>query len=438
MGTEERLDECRLCWIYSYYPIIKANKEAYIKGMPCMYYQYRSFDNFWKIIDSDVLWARNIRFSNDKQEQRQGQKLVFKNGQVETEDDYYMICFSDNSDSLSQWRAYAGKGGVAIGFDFKSLEKYSLISEEKLESADGDASQTVLVRPCKVLYLDQTGKDKNRVDIINELLIDATCKPDSESHIPNTSVIPYIKNIGFIEESEWRIVINKDMNVIEDDMKKYIRYDEGETKNIPNRRPYIVLAAGIKEYDKKTAVVRLQLAKRTLYKQLITNVEDSVGKDKVIECRLNGNADMCFGCTQVLDMKIDVGEASKRFCRKGPNEIKCCGRFEGQVSAYSSLCQQIVISQGEGQADMFEKIYAIVSEFNAKLKKKASAEDYEKKRVKVWCEGHLPIREIVIGPCDRQEEMSESIKHYLKNSEKYWLRDVEVKKSNIPYRQPIE
>lgn len=52
--------------------------------------------------------------------------------------------------------------------------------------------------------------------------------------------------------------------------------------------------------------------------------------------------------------------------------------------------------------------------------------------VKIWCDGHLPIRQIIVGPSRDAEYMANSIREYIKT--KYWMNDIEVKLSGIPLR----
>jgi hypothetical protein len=51
--------------------------------------------------------------------------------------------------------------------------------------------------------------------------------------------------------------------------------------------------------------------------------------------------------------------------------------------------------------------------------------------VRVFCDGHLPIRSIKIAPMVDQSRVMEQVKSFCRS--KYWLRDVEVSTSNIPY-----
>lgn len=57
------------------------------------------------------------------------------------------------------------------------------------------------------------------------------------------------------------------------------------------------------------------------------------------------------------------------------------------------------------------------------------------KDVKIWCEGHLPVRSITVGNLRNKEVVSESIRHYC--SQHYWLQSVDVRKSGIPFRSTL-
>lgn len=52
--------------------------------------------------------------------------------------------------------------------------------------------------------------------------------------------------------------------------------------------------------------------------------------------------------------------------------------------------------------------------------------------VKIWCDGHMPIRRIIIGPSRDAELMKASIEEYIKT--RYWMKDIKVDISNIPLR----
>jgi len=52
-------------------------------------------------------------------------------------------------------------------------------------------------------------------------------------------------------------------------------------------------------------------------------------------------------------------------------------------------------------------------------------------KVRIYCEGHLPIRKITIAPMPDQNRIKEQVKRFCDS--KYWLEDVEVTVSNTPY-----
>lgn len=67
------------------------------------------------------------------------------------------------------------------------------------------------------------------------------------------------------------------------------------------------------------------------------------------------------------------------------------------------------------------------------------AEEYAKKEklykpVQVFCKGKLPIEEITVAPTYDRERKAEQIKRFCMS--KYWLKNVKVKVSKIPYIQP--
>lgn len=89
---------------------------------------------------------------------------------------------------------------------------------------------------------------------------------------------------------------------------------------------------------------------------------------------------------------------------------------------------QIVICSAEDreQQKIFEKIEMAITDASCLEKDKI---------IKIWCEGHLPIRSIRVSPCIDQEQVFNSIKHYCLHKA-YWMKYVDVYKSSIPYRRP--
>ena len=119
------------------YAVSISNDSAAIFDSFKILYHYTDLNGLIGIVQNQALWATNVQFLNDKNEQKYGIELVkeiaesIKNNQNEkvieliinhVEDraklDDYITCFSKNGDLLGQWRAYANNGsGVSIGFN---------------------------------------------------------------------------------------------------------------------------------------------------------------------------------------------------------------------------------------------------------------------------------------------------------------------------------
>ena len=90
----------------------------------------------------------------------------------------------------------------------------------------------------------------------------------------------------------------------------------------------------------------------------------------------------------------------------------------------------IRIPQGNNQEAIYYKIEQEVSKYN---KKQHLEGDY---KIRIYCEGHLPIRSIMVAPTYDRQRTAEKIKRYCWSN--YWLRGVDVTFSNIPYIPPSE
>ena len=85
----------------------------------------------------------------------------------------------------------------------------------------------------------------------------------------------------------------------------------------------------------------------------------------------------------------------------------------------------IIIPQGHNQ----EKIYEIVEET---IKKLGQERKIDKRALpKVICQGHLPITKITLAPTHDRKTQRKMLEIYCKS--KYWLRNVEICESRIPY-----
>lgn len=90
----------------------------------------------------------------------------------------------------------------------------------------------------------------------------------------------------------------------------------------------------------------------------------------------------------------------------------------------------IVIPEGNNQEQIFNEVNEIVNKFNKD--EFLDKESY----VRVYCAGHLPIKKIMLAPTYDRERLMEKVKRFCQS--KYWLRNVEVVYSEIPYIPPSE
>jgi hypothetical protein len=75
-----------------------------------------------------------------------------------------------------------------------------------------------------------------------------------------------------------------------------------------------------------------------------------------------------------------------------------------------------------------EQLY---KDINGQIEQQQQQEDYLYDSLYVLCDGHLPVREIVVSPSHNQVLIVDQINEFCKS--KYWLSKVEVKGSEIPY-----
>jgi hypothetical protein len=201
-------------------------------------YHYTSADGLLGIIESASLWATDIRFLNDSAEftfardillgelRKRADRLRHERARkiVRRELDHlarwtalaYVVSFSERGNALSQWRAYAPRDGVAIGFHRRALRAIDGFVLEKCCYADeyggaaGRRNLHTLVGHIEdmirwVSRLTQQEQRKTQT---------AAQRRDAEaSHaflIPHSFVgsALRLKHAGFAEEAEWRLINN--------------------------------------------------------------------------------------------------------------------------------------------------------------------------------------------------------------------------------------
>ena len=371
-------------------------------------YHYSSRETLWKILDSDTMLARHIMFSNDKEENKIGTskiKAIFQKNSITA--DYeellpFMICFCEEKDLLSQWRGYA-KEGVAIELDFskglydisKEYENefspyhcFTIMNNEECKktgqeyfnefsvlNAGKKEQKKVFVgtvaAPYEVLYADAKLEDERIEKYVNKI---KKARPE-DAVSKAMELIPYIKNDKFKEEKEYRLIFN---------MKKLLQEND---QQILNQKYIYIEESGVRKPN-----IRVRFG-------------DQAEMENNEKIKIYYHDD---------GLKVPLNEL-----RKELEEKKIC--IESVKNETKLGTKEIFISSGKFQ----EEICALLRTRLWQL------ETYGGKE-KVWCGGHLPIRRIYVGPSKDADYMASSIKEYIKT--KYWLRDIEVKLSEIPLR----
>lgn len=212
--------------------------------IPNILYHYTSTESFKKIIESRRIRATRYDQMNDVSEIEIGLNLLlntvkkypvdsslhkYKDFLISGIESYkedtlevYVLSLSAAVDSLNQWRAYAPRGGVAIGFDYEKVRKGFLLD---ITRKVGGRQVKNRIRPTpvnwlmKCLYTDKNG----RLDLPS-IVAERFFKPSSYGSLfkrqepiarsifcASLSVAIYqticsIKHGAYAPEREWRCI----------------------------------------------------------------------------------------------------------------------------------------------------------------------------------------------------------------------------------------
>ena len=293
----------------------------------------------------------------------------------------FMICFCKKRDLLSPWRGYANEG-VAFEFDF---------SKGLYGAREGFSSYycyTVMNADEEKQYLSKCwGADQLMMGAIASpyevIYTNKADKPDKKivekiNSIPEesrqqyaVSMIPYIKNECFAEEGEYRLIF---------DMRKLIA---GKEQLLSEKYIYL-------DTDRiKKPNIRIKFG----------NQDKAGSKDKV----------------ELYYSDAGLTDRLEQFVQQMEKEGKDISLMR-DTEKFPIAEDEILISEGKNQEEICIRLRNILHQ----------------KGLKIWCDGHMPIRRIFIGPSKDAEFMKLSIEEYKKT--KYWLKDVEVEISQIPLR----
>lgn len=359
----------------------------------CLYH-YTSREVFWKIIEGESLLARHIQFSNDSEENKIGKKKIEEAMKSEklvlapSEALPFMICFCKEDDLLSQWRGYA-KEGIALEFDFSkglygsgtnTFSTYYCYTVMNAESDDKFLSKNpageelfmgAIASPYKVIY---TSADEQLGTEITNGVKNIIKKSVPERVQQNAvNMVPYIKNEHFAEEDEYRLIF---------DMRQLVSGEE----NLLSQKYIYIDAEGVKKPNIRVKFGNQYMAEKE--EKITIYYSESGLKDKL------GKFAKDMGKDSSIIVQPIREKGNKRLLK--PNEI--------------------LLSEGKNQESVCTKLRQL----------------FYQEGIKIWCDGHLPIRRIIVGPSKDAKLMRDSIEEYKKT--KYWMRDVKVDISNIPLR----
>ena len=102
--------------------------------------------------------------------------------------------------------------------------------------------------------------------------------------------------------------------------------------------------------------------------------------------------------------------------------------LEQRVDTALDTGEYIILPQGHDQKSWYKKAKKMLEQKQDNKRKHDEAY--------ILCEGHLPIRKIFVSPAHNQEVIKKQIERICQT--KYWLNQVEVVLSEIPYIPPSE
>jgi hypothetical protein len=227
-----------------------------VNSAPAIVWHYTTADALIKIMTYKKLWASDIHYLNDASENTRMKGLLlrriadrFGSGaeprltQLQSEIRFwdsemyrtFVACFSEEGDSLSQWRAYGTGYGYAIGFSSKQLAALCDRLTPLVQASQG--------LPHLVFGgVDYVREDRENEGIIVDEFIDALLQSlDTTPNLLPYSTIafrhraPFVKDAAFSTEAEWRLAGTIDST------------DATDLKHRPGRShliPYIALELG--------------------------------------------------------------------------------------------------------------------------------------------------------------------------------------------------
>ena len=333
------------------------------------YVTYTNISSLYKFLDSDLLRLGCSQLSNDYMENHMMS--------IEKTYDTYICSFyqGDESagDKYSQWLAYCSNGGASLEFYF-GQDYINLKATNSTEDYENNAIK--------------------HFDLIDE----------SEKNLFDYSLLCGDEKFSFYLYPNFPV---------------YVQYCDEVNKN--NNSIYISVISSI-EKDKG----------------LLAPYFKHSGFEQESEARLafinkNHRLDQCIKFRErndgtkvpYIEVKFGDNDKNNRPCGiKGDNEQELEESIIELLNnrTYAEILYKtpIIIPQGNDQ----EKIYNIVE-------KVLNSNSFKEERLKIICQGHLPITKITLAPMKDASIQKKKLEIFCKS--KYWLKNVEICESKLPY-----
>lgn len=345
------------------------------------YVKYTNKNSMYKMLESDSLFMFCSELSNDKTEN----KML----DIAQRKDTYISCFynynyslddalENSSDVLSQWMSYCNSGGAAFEFYFgqdffgrinSKKDDYDKAVDEFFDNIDINEKN----RYCYSLMTKDPADDSDFILYPNF--------PFQLQYYENT--INDSDSVALAFESIKDKYEIKDSDIL----------------------PYLKHSGFVQESEARLAFV---------------NDDDCLSDCiKFIEAK-DGTR------IPYIDVKFGNNDLSKLPCDfvyipAGKTlEEAICEKLKKRKKFMNNPKFPIIIPQGRDQEEIYNKV--------EKATKKLFGDNV---KPKIICQGHLPITKITLAPTQDRTEQCKKLEIFCKS--KYWLRNVEIVESQIPY-----
>lgn len=349
------------------------------------YVKYTYIGSMYKMLESDSLFMFCSELSNDKTEN----KML----DIAKREDTYISCFynsnydmldslQNSSDVLSQWMSYCYNGGAAFEFYF-GQDFFAPLNSTKNQTDD---------------KYDKTVDDFfNQVDISKKNYF---CYSLMASNAVDDSDFVLYPNFPFqLQYYENTVNDSDSVSLAFETIKE--QYEINDCYILP----YLKHSGFVQESEARLAFVNAD----DCLSDCIKFIQAGDGtRVPYIEVRFGNNDLSRLPCDFVEKRKDESLEEAIERKLKERNKFMNNSKFP------------IIIPQGHNQED----IYNLVE----KTAKRLFGDGV---KPKIICQGHLPITKITLAPTQDRSEQRKKMEIFCKS--KYWLRNVEIVESQIPY-----